>query len=649
VVYRREIDGLRAIAVLSVILFHSGLQALSGGFVGVDVFFVISGYLITAIIVEDLDNKNFSIAQFYERRIRRILPALFLVIVACLPVAWLWLLPHDFRKFTDSIVAVVLFVSNHLFSNQSGYFDTTSELKPLLHTWTLAVEEQYYLIFPLFLAFTWRFRRRWVFIALLVCFATSLAMAQWAIATGALRPFYLLPTRGWELLIGALSCFYSRSTANQKKNSTVSETASLGGAVFISYAILTFDSTTPVPSVYSLIPTVGAALIILYATEKTMVGRILSMKVLVGVGLISYSAYLWHQPLFAFLKYRSIEEPSRMLLVGTGLLVMVLAYLSWKFVETPFRDRKKFSVEQVYLSLSAVAGIFVMVGIWSNSNGGFPQRFPAPIQQLHQPISGSLARCAGQQQQGCLLGKESANPSIAVLGDSHGGVIERAFSDALTARGLSAIAFQGARCVPLLGVSEVRRFAQTTCQDLIANAMKRAIDDSKIDTVVLVAEWSNYTTGYRWGDQSVTHYSDQSTTQLSVQENLAVVGRGIDRTVGALKNAGKRVVIVKSVPEYAVHVPTHLAKLMKFSGNLDLGPKAISSEAYLQRNQAIEAIFLNPTVASKVVFVDSQNVFCSTGLCKYVDGVNSFYVDGNHLSNAGANVLVPAILSALER
>jgi peptidoglycan/LPS O-acetylase OafA/YrhL len=649
VVYRREIDGLRAIAVLSVILFHSGMQTLSGGFVGVDVFFVISGYLITAIIVGDLENGIFSIARFYERRVRRILPALFFVIFACLPLAWLWLLPLDFRKFTDSIVAVVLFVSNHLFSNQSGYFDTTSELKPLLHTWTLAVEEQYYVIFPLFLAFTWRFERRWVVIALLVCFATSLAMAQWAIATGALRPFYLLPTRGWELLIGALSFFYSRSTAAQKKNSLVSEAASLLGAVFIAYAVLTFDSNTPVPSVYSLIPTLGAALIILYATEKTMVGKILSTKVLVGIGLISYSAYLWHQPLFAFLKYRSIDEPSRVMLVATGVLVMMLAYLSWKFVETPFRDRKRFSVKQVYLSLSLVAATFVIIGLWSNSNGGFPQRFLGPIQQLHQPNSGALAKCAGRQGLGCLLGKESVNPSIAVLGDSHSGVLERAFSDALTSRGLAAIAFQGAKCVPLLGVAEIRKFSQSTCQELISSAVKRVIEDPKIDTVVLVAEWSNYTTGYRWGDQSVTHYSDEFTKLPSLQENLAVVRRGIDRTVGALKNAGKKVVIVKSVPEYAVHIPTHLAKLMLFSGNLDLGPKAISSDEYLRRNQAIEAIFLSPAVASKVVFVDSMKVFCPTGWCKYVDGVNPFYVDGNHLSNTGANILVPAILTALER
>ena len=205
--YRREIDGLRAIAVLPVILFHAGFETFSGGFVGVDVFFVISGYLITTIIIAELEQGKFSIINFYERRARRILPALFLVMLVCIPLAWFWLLPRDMQDFSQSLVAVTVFASNILFWRESGYFDTAAELKPLLHTWSLAVEEQYYVIFPLFLMSFWRLGKRWIMILLVAVFVVSLALAQWASLAKPSAAFFLLPARGWELLVGAFAAF----------------------------------------------------------------------------------------------------------------------------------------------------------------------------------------------------------------------------------------------------------------------------------------------------------------------------------------------------------------------------------------------------------------------------------------------------------
>lgn len=213
--YRREIDGLRALAVLPVILFHAGFRTFSGGFVGVDVFFVISGYLITTIILAELEQGKFSIINFYERRARRILPALFLVMFACLPFAWLWLLPQDMDSFSQSLIAVSVFASNILFWKTSGYFDTAAELKPLLHTWSLAVEEQYYLFFPLFLMLAWRLSRRWILPLLGVSFVASLTAAQWNSAAKPMAAFFLLPTRGWELLIGAFVAFFFSKYSNK--------------------------------------------------------------------------------------------------------------------------------------------------------------------------------------------------------------------------------------------------------------------------------------------------------------------------------------------------------------------------------------------------------------------------------------------------
>jgi peptidoglycan/LPS O-acetylase OafA/YrhL len=200
--YRAEIDGLRALAVLSVILFHAGFDGFGGGFVGVDVFFVISGYLITTIIISELNEGQFSLVNFYERRARRILPALFFTIILCIPFAWFWLLPSDLRDFSQSLIAVPIFSSNILFWRESGYFHAAAELKPLLHTWSLAVEEQYYIFFPLFLMFFWRLGKFWISALLSVVFVVSLAVAQWASVEMPEAAFFLLPTRGWELLIG---------------------------------------------------------------------------------------------------------------------------------------------------------------------------------------------------------------------------------------------------------------------------------------------------------------------------------------------------------------------------------------------------------------------------------------------------------------
>ena len=206
--YRAEIDGLRALAVVPVILFHAGFELFSGGFVGVDVFFVISGYLITTILIEDIENKRFSIVNFYERRARRILPALFFVMLVCIPFAWMWMLPNQMKDFSQSLVAVSLLASNILFWRESGYFDTASELKPLLHTWSLAVEEQYYILFPIFLMFTWRLGVKWILILLSIIFFISLGLAQWGSYSYAFAAFFLLPTRGWELLVGVFIAFY---------------------------------------------------------------------------------------------------------------------------------------------------------------------------------------------------------------------------------------------------------------------------------------------------------------------------------------------------------------------------------------------------------------------------------------------------------
>jgi len=369
--YRREIDGLRALAVLPVILFHAGFETFSGGFVGVDVFFVISGYLITSIILAELEQRKFSVVNFYERRARRILPALFLVMLVCILFAWLLLLPSDMKDFSQSLVAVSMFASNILFWRESGYFDTAAELKPLLHTWSLAVEEQYYVLFPLFLILFWRLGKRWILVILGLVFVASLAVAQWGALTKPAAAFYLLPTRGWELLIGAFAAFYLSKVNRKKFGKVAGEVGGYFGVVLILYAIFAYSKVTPFPGLYALVPTLGAVLIILFATQQTTVGKFVGNRAFVGIGLISYSAYLWHQPVFAFARTYTFSQLSIEVTTLLILLSFFLAFLSYRYLETPYRSKSKVSRESVFLLSILGAVFFISVGVIGSVRNGF--------------------------------------------------------------------------------------------------------------------------------------------------------------------------------------------------------------------------------------------------------------------------------------
>ena len=367
--YRQEIDGLRAFAVLPVILFHCGFSLFSGGYVGVDIFFVISGYLITGVILDDIEKERFSIVDFYERRIRRILPALFFVVLACLPFAWFLLFPTDLRDFGQSLVAVATFSSNVLFWLESGYFDTSVEYKPLLHTWSLAVEEQYYIFFPVLLAAMWKYGAKLIWSVLAVLFIASLLLAEWSSRNDIGTGFYLLHTRIWELLIGVFACLFLRSRG-YLGSKNLNEVLSIMGFVMIVFSIIAFKPSTPFPSFYSLVPTIGTGLVILSARPGTVVYKLLSLKVFVGIGLISYSAYLWHQPLLAFARHAFYGELSLGILLFLCVLSLVLAYVSWRWIEGPFRNRRFLSRGKVFGISFVFTALLISIGFFIHYSNG---------------------------------------------------------------------------------------------------------------------------------------------------------------------------------------------------------------------------------------------------------------------------------------
>ncbi len=364
---------MRALAVIPVILFHAGFEWFRGGYVGVDVFFVISGYLITSILLEELEAGTFTLAGFYERRARRILPALFLVMLVCLPFAWIWMLPFELESFGKSLAAVAVFASNILFWLETDYFAATAEQVPLLHTWSLAVEEQYYLLFPLFMLLAWKSGRYWLAGLLGVIAALSLGWSEWLWRHSLEANFFLIPGRAWELMLGALTAFYLRY--NPVPQGWLAQLAGVAGLGLLTYAVLVFDDGIPFPSLYALVPTLGAVLLILFSTEQTWVGKLLSCRLLVGVGLISYSAYLWHQPLFVFVRMQVSEEPDRWLMTGLVVAVLFMAWLSWRFVEKPFRDRSRFTRRQIFSAAVLSSLFFIMLGVWFVTSGGVPARF----------------------------------------------------------------------------------------------------------------------------------------------------------------------------------------------------------------------------------------------------------------------------------
>lgn len=386
--YRPEIDGLRAIAVLSVIFFHAGFGLFGGGFIGVDVFFVISGYLITTIIVNQLAAGTFHLGKFFERRVRRILPALFAVMLLCIPFAFLWMLPDELENLGQSLVATTWSSNNILLSVTAGYWETASEFKPLLHTWSLGAEEQYYLVVPLVLMVIWRFARTKMMIFLGVLAGVSFALAQYWMITKPDFGFYMLPSRAWELLTGALVALSMRarhklpSQSRQPPNLALGEgwqsrLLPLAGLAMLLGSVATLDSNSPMIATSMIFPVLGTAFIIRYTQPGSLMSKILGQRILVGIGLISFSAYLWHQPLFAFARIYSREAPNVLVFVGLIFATVGLAWVTYQWVETPFRKPGQISRRVLYSSVTVAALLTTGIGLSMNATNGFPGRIYA--------------------------------------------------------------------------------------------------------------------------------------------------------------------------------------------------------------------------------------------------------------------------------
>jgi peptidoglycan/LPS O-acetylase OafA/YrhL len=370
--YRPEIDGLRALAVLPVILFHADFDLLNGGFIGVDIFFVISGYLITSIILLDLRADAFSLSNFYERRARRVLPALFFIMLACSIAGYELLMPDEFKNFGQSLVAASLFSNNILLAVTSDYWELASEFKPLLHTWSLGVEEQYYLFFPAMLLLLWRIGKISIPYVIALLTIGSFVLANWLVLRQPDWAFYSLPTRLWELGVGSLVALHLEGRRVEAINAVAAEYLSFVGLILIISSFFYFENDTPV--FLMLIPILGVVLIILYCLPGNYSHRILSNRLLVYIGLVSYSLYLWHQPVFSYLRASSTDRPGHLEFALAVLLIVFLSIVTWRFVEQPFRDSRKVSTKNFRQFAVFFTIFFIAIGAYLDQTYGMATR-----------------------------------------------------------------------------------------------------------------------------------------------------------------------------------------------------------------------------------------------------------------------------------
>ncbi len=622
--YRREIDGLRALAVLSVIVFHAGFAPASGGFAGVDVFFVISGYLITSIIVAETASGSFTLSGFYERRARRILPALFVMLVVCLPMAWVWLLPQDMNAFAEALIWVSLFASNIFFWRTDSYFGPDAELNPLLHTWSLAVEEQYYLIYPVVLAVVLRAGKGKARLAIALAAVLSLAGAQWLLQRSPSAAFYLLPTRAWELMIGGWLAMHAPFAGESRRSRWTAQAAAAGGIGLILYAVFAFDRHTPFPGVHALAPALGAALLIRYAGAGTLAGRLLGARLPVGLGLISYSAYLWHQPLFAFARHASAEPPGKMLMATLVLLTIVIAYFSWKYVERPFRKGAPRPRPRAALSLAAAcSAAFLAFGLAARGTDGFPERVTSSQRDVLAYRSYAFEDVYRDGR--CLLGREQSYAAFAaecqggagpvavlVWGDSHAA----ALSFGLRQVDARVVQYTASGCPPLKGLVLGSWPHCTEVNEFVMSDLRRLHPEK----VVLHANWYAYR---------------QHDLARMLGDTIASVRRLLPDT---------DVIVVGPVPQWAPSLPVFLS-----ARHLELDREYAVDAPLYDELRALEAPLQRAAEARGAKFVSALAALCQRDRCaattRYDGKVMPTMWDYGHLTSGGSVLLAPKVLA----
>ncbi|ACK52753.1 acyltransferase 3 [Methylocella silvestris BL2] len=661
--YRPDIDGLRAVAVLSVVAFHAFPSEIGGGFVGVDIFFVISGFLIATIIFSSLERDEFRFSEFYSRRIRRIFPALLAVLIACYAFGWFALTAGEYQQLGKHIAAGAGFVSNLVLWNESGYFDAAAETKPLLHLWSLGIEEQFYIFWPLLLWAAWK--RRFNLLAItagvaLISFLLNLTKYR----SDGVADFYSPQTRFWELLAGSLLAYmtqhanhlrhkvwpglpfeklvYSKAVTNRSVD--LRDVQSVLGAVLIAAGVIFINKASNFPGTWALLPVIGAVMVISAGKSAWLNRVILSNRVLVWIGLISFPLYLWHWPLLSFARVIESETPSRSIRIAAVLISLILAWITYSVIERPLRFGKKNRVKVIFLAVSMLVAGYV--GYTTLERNGLP--FRSGVQEFEAALSfmkwrdedNSDAICQKRFEHKysyCKLTNDAA-PTIALIGDSFANSYFQGLSEEYKRTGDNLVMLGAPGCPPLLDITSGFAGQRDWCNSMSSNAIREVAAIPSVRTIILAANWHLYINGARF------HQHNERPWEIKAKDaegktNDQVFFEKMKLTIEFIGKSGKKLIVMKQTPEInidpATCVATRPLAIHKKEKKCAVSAKMVKS--YLSEYESVFDLALSNN--ADVAVLDPYSSICSEETCIVMDGAYPIYRDDLHLSLYGSKYM----------
>ncbi len=648
VAYRADIDGLRAIAVGIVVLFHARLGLFPGGYTGVDVFFVISGFLISTIIWRELQAGKFTFAGFYERRVRRIFPALAVIMLVTLVLGALTYAPQDYATLGKSARATAAFYSNFFFNNQFGYFMPGAETQPLLHTWSLAVEEQFYLVAPFFLILLARIPATYRVLLFLALFAASLTISSIGALGESKGAFYLPHSRAFELMFGMALVI---GLAPQWRNDTVREAAAFAGLAMIAAAAFAYSDTTPFPGLAAVVPCLGTMLLISTASDKsTMVSRALSIAPMVMVGKISYSLYLWHWPLFVFAEYQYGERLPVAYSLGLIAVAVALSLLTYYFVEQPAR-RRSFLTQRTAIG----AGVLAMGLLAASSHAiietkGWPERLGPEVAAFAKTARDAKVPppCRDKDEEsasakGCTIGaKGDLPPTFLLWGDSHAVALSAEIANIAAAKGVTGEVAVVGGCGPfLLEAIRNERFLRDKC-NVMARRVGEMLEAGAYRHVVIAARWAVYSEGNRYDNGALE--SDRFDTG-DIAETRRLFRETLRGTVKRVLATGRTVTLIGPIPELRSHLPNAMLRALMRGETRDF---SLPFEVFAERQAAVLATLgeLDQMPGVRVIYPHTE--LCDGTACRTNDGGKPLYYDDDHLGLFGTKAIKDSLARAID-
>jgi len=676
--YRSEIDGLRTVAVLSIILYHAnivvfGHDFFKGGFVGVDIFFVISGYLISRILLYELFEKSrINFTQFYERRARRILPILFTVFIISFPLAYKYLLPPQFIEYTQSMLSAIFFGSNiYFYFTNVQYGAADSLLQPLLHTWSLGVEEQFYILFPIILILIYRFAKKNLIIITAVLILFSLQYADYQSTKNTQLNFFMISSRIWELGIGTLLAFYELKYG-RIKHKLLNQTIPLLGFCLISFAIVSFNKQTPHPSFITLLPTLGTALIILYSHNKSdLIGKILSIKPIVGIGLISYSMYLWHYPIFSFARIidtNGLHNDEKYLLIVVSIVLSVISYF---IIEKPFRNKKIFTTKEFSVAILALLIILLTMSFKVIETKGFEDRMPKILtkdkilnifggdEEVYNRLKGDDGKpCYKREDNFCEFGNNKKG-HINIVGDSHLASIESNLVERLE----DNYSFTSLNHTGCWVIKDTFRYNDTNknivdinCGADYQNKRIEKINENPNSIIVVGGRLPLILTKHFFDNEEGGKELNAEFYKRWQPPNGLTIEEAIQTTLLDLMNEGHKVILLYPLVEAGWHVPEKLYNSfpVKTLDNMTDWVKnniiSTSYDVYKKRTRTSFEL-LDGIKHSNLYRLYPHRLLCNNqikGRCITHDDINIFYFDDDHPSNEGAKLINNLIIEKIK-